>query len=69
MMVLVDIGYALYTRRTAQGKPLGASTASAVIMLGSGYVVTSYVGNPILLSAAVCGAFVGTWLTIKFDKA
>jgi|GEM_PF-1014745 len=66
--VLSDTLWAMYIRRTNLGKALSASSLSAVIVLTAGVVAIEYVNNNWYLIPAALGAFVGTYITIKFDN-
>jgi len=63
-----DTLWAIYIRRVTHGKTLSASTLSAIIIIAGGLVAIEYIGNNWYLLPAAIGAFVGTFLTIKFDN-
>lgn len=67
-MVILDICYAVYTRRASQGCSLQAASMAAAIILLSGYVTISYTSDPLALIPAVMGAFAGTALAVHFDN-
>ena len=66
--VLGDILWAIYIRRTSAGKALSAATASLCIALLGGIAITQYVENAAYLIPTALGAFVGTLLTVSWDK-
>lgn len=65
---MADLLWAIYIRRTTEGKAIPAATYSALIVLLGAVVVTTYVENSYYLIPAVAGAFIGTLATIRFDK-
>jgi len=67
--LLSDVVFTLYLLRTAQGRALSAATYSALIYVISGVLVLIYVdkGLPAVVPVAA-GAWVGTWLTIRWDR-
>lgn len=67
-MALTDALYAFYTRRTSAGRAHSAGIFAALLIVTSGVVTTLYVKNPYLLGAAAAGAYVGTALTVHYDR-
>jgi len=67
-MLVTDVIWVFYIRRTAQGKSFQAASMSALMSLTSALVVVSYIENSIYLIPTAIGAFVGTILSIRFDK-
>jgi hypothetical protein len=65
-MFLMDFVWARYTAAIARQYAHAASSWAVFIILLSGYVTTSYVGNPWLLVPAGFGAYAGTWAAIKW---
>jgi nicotinamide riboside transporter PnuC len=65
--VLLDIIWAEYTKAIASRKRLMASSWAAVIPVMSSILFIAFVSNPWLLSAAACGGFVGTWLSVSME--
>lgn len=63
-----DLLWAFYIRRTTEGKALQAASYSAIIVLLGAIAVASYVENSWYLFPAIVGAFVGTLLTVGFDR-
>jgi hypothetical protein len=65
---LTDVVWVLYIRRAGEGKAVSAGFLSMLIILFGAYITIEYVGNHWYLLPAVLGAFVGTYLTVVFDK-
>ena len=65
--VLLDIIWAEYTKAIASKKRLMASLWSAIIPVMSAILFVTFIANMWLLTAAACGAFVGTWLSLSID--
>ncbi|MFA6365497.1 MAG: hypothetical protein WCW78_03810 [Candidatus Paceibacterota bacterium] len=66
--VLSDMLWAFYIRRSNDGKALSAALFSSAIILSGGLVVVAYVENNWYLLPAALGAFIGTFISIQFDK-
>jgi uncharacterized protein YebE (UPF0316 family) len=64
--VLFDILYALYVICVSKQRPLAASGISAVMYSVGAYGVMSYLHNPIYLIPLACGAFIGTYVAVKY---
>lgn len=64
--VFFDILYALYVICVSRQKPLSASAISAVMYSVGAYGVMSYLHNPIYLIPLACGAFIGTYIAVKY---
>lgn len=66
--LISDIVFALYLRRVAQGRACAAAWYSAGIYAIAGVLTLLYVrhGLEVILPVA-CGAFCGTWLTVRLD--
>jgi hypothetical protein len=63
-----NILWAIYIRRTGQGKALQSALISMAIVVIGGLVIKSYVDNIYLLIPSGCGAFVGHYITVKLDS-
>lgn len=63
---LIDVFWTLYIGSVAEKKALPAANASAIIIALGGITVLAYTNNPILLTASVLGAFIGTYITVRF---
>lgn len=64
--ILFDILYALYVIFVSQHKPLAASAVSAVMYSIGAYGVMSYLHNPSYLIPLGAGAFIGTYVAVKY---
>jgi hypothetical protein len=65
-MLLTDIVYTLLLKSVQNDKPFAASIwASAITFLG-GVAVINYTTNNMMIIPAVLGAFVGTYIGMKF---
>lgn len=67
-VALADVFWTLYFIATEQRKAAAAAAWSASIVLLSAYTVTEYVHDRKLVIAAVLGAFIGTYATVRFKK-
>jgi len=66
--IILDVVWAFSVRRTAHGIPLESAIFSALVTLVGGIVTVEYVNNLWYLLFAVAGAFIGSFLTVKFDS-
>jgi drug/metabolite transporter (DMT)-like permease len=66
-MAITDALWAIYIRRTNEGRAIAAGVLAALLLALGGVVVVYYTKNPWLLLVAALGAFVGTFLTVKHD--
>lgn len=64
--VLFDILYALYVICVSKQRPLAASGISAVMYSVGAYGVMSYLHNPLYLIPLAAGAFIGTYVAVKY---
>jgi hypothetical protein len=65
-MLFTDIVYTLLLKSVQNDKPFAASIwASAITFLG-GVAVINYTTNNMMIIPAVLGAFVGTYIGMKF---
>lgn len=67
-LVAIDFCWTFYIAKVAERKAIQSGAWSAMITLLSAFVVVAYTTNPILIVAAVLGAFVGTVLAVKMNK-
>lgn len=63
-----DLLWAVYIRRTTEGKALRAAVYSGFIVLLGAIVVSSYIENSWYLFPAIIGAIIGTYIVVRFDK-
>lgn len=67
-MTALDFAYGEYTKAAADRRILSASVW-AVILYGFGAVVAiNVIADNWNVIPAMCGAFAGTWLSIRFGK-
>lgn len=64
--VAVDVLYALYVMAVGRGKPLSAALISAVLYSLLAFGVVTYSANMLYLVPLASGAFVGTYLTVRW---
>jgi uncharacterized protein YebE (UPF0316 family) len=64
--VLFDILYALYVLCVSRQQALSASLISAVLYSLGAYGVMNYLHNPWYLLPLACGAFIGTYIAVKY---
>lgn len=66
--VLVDILYAAYIIAVEKRRPLAAAAISSVLYSLLAFGVITYSKNPIYLIPLASGAFLGTYLTVRFHR-
>lgn len=64
----VDCCWTFYIAKVGEGRALAAATWSALIMVCGAFATISYLEDKRLLLAAIAGAWVGTYLTVKLKK-
>lgn len=64
--VFFDILYALYVLCVSRKQAVRASAISSVLYSLGAYGVMSYLDNPLYLIPLACGAFLGTYLAVKY---
>lgn len=64
--VLFDILYALYVLCVSRQRAFAASGISAVLYSLGAYGVMNYLHNPWYLLPLACGAFIGTYVAVKY---
>ncbi len=67
-MMLADVCWTLYFMKIAEKKAAQAAVWGSVIILFGAISTTSYVDDHSLIIAAVIGAFIGTYATIKYKN-
>lgn len=67
-VALMDSAWALYTLHVSRRNAAAAAMWSAMIILLSGFAAVSYVADHWLLTAAMAGALVGTYFTVRGSK-
>jgi hypothetical protein len=67
-MILADVCWTYYFIKVEERKAIAAGVWSALIIVASSFITTSYVEDRSLIIAAVLGAFIGTAGTVYFKK-
>jgi presenilin-like A22 family membrane protease len=67
-MVVVDFIYAHYTKAASAHRALSAANWAASMPYVNGLVVLLYVNDPWLLIPCSAGAWMGTWLSMRWDN-
>lgn len=66
---VVDIAYAYYIRRTAEGKALSAALWSGAIAASGAFNILAYTADRRLILPMILGYIVGTYWAVKRDRA
>ena len=66
-LAVIDVLYAIYTKKVQQDKPFHASLFATAIYSVNALVVISFVQDPWLLVPAALGSFVGTYVGVKIN--
>lgn len=64
--VFFDILYALYVICVSRRQAVAASAISSVLYSLGAYGVMTYLHNPLYLIPLACGAFLGTYIAVKY---
>jgi len=64
--ILFDILYALYVMCVSQQRALRASVISSILYSIGAYGVMNYLENPLYIIPLACGAFIGTFIAVKY---
>jgi peptidoglycan biosynthesis protein MviN/MurJ (putative lipid II flippase) len=67
-MIVADVCWTYYFLKVEERKPIDAGIWSALIIVASAFITTSYVADKSLVPAAVLGAFIGTAGTVYYKK-
>jgi len=67
-MIVADICWTYYFLNVEERKPTAAGIWSALIIVASAFITTSYIADKSLVPAAVLGAFIGTAGTVYYKK-
>ena len=67
-MIVADVCWTYYFLKVEERKPIDAGIWSALIIVASAFITTSYVADRSLVPAAVLGAFIGTAGTVYYKK-
>lgn len=63
-----DVCWTLYFIHTSNKNAVKAAFWSSMIMVCSAFAVASYVEDHRLMPAAIIGAFLGTYYTVKYKR-
>lgn len=66
--LVFDSLYALYIKAISELRPLRASFLSAGMYILTAYGTIEYVNNPINLIPLLAGGFIGTFVTLRWNK-
>jgi len=66
--IVADVCWTYYFLNVEERKPMAAGIWSALIIIASAFITTSYVADRSLVPAAVLGAFLGTAGTVYYKK-
>lgn len=67
-MIVADVCWTFYFMKVEERKYIGAGVWSALIIVASAFITTSYIEDKTLVPAAVLGAFLGTAGTVYYKK-
>lgn len=67
-MILADVCWTYYFIKVEERKAIAAGIWSALIIVASSFITTSYVEDRSLIIAAVLGAFIGTTGAVYLKK-
>lgn len=67
-VIVLDYVYAEYTKAAADRNAIVSSNMAMALIVITGFVTSCYVVNQWLLIPAAAGAWVGTYLSIKYGK-
>jgi len=66
-MFVVDVFYAIYLKSIENNKPIFASFMAMIVFFVASIATIGYIDNHWLLIPACMGAFVGTWVGVKYN--
>jgi peptidoglycan biosynthesis protein MviN/MurJ (putative lipid II flippase) len=67
-MIIADVCWTYYFIKVEERKAIAAGVWSALIIIASSFITTSYVEDKSLVPAAVIGAFIGTAGTVWYKN-
>ena len=67
-MIIADVCWTYYFIKVGENKAIAAGIWSALIIVASSFITTSYVEDKSLVPAAVIGAFIGTASTVWYKN-
>lgn len=66
--VVIDILYAMYVICVGKRQPINAAVVSSFLYSLGAYGVISYSKNPLYVVPLAVGAFLGTYLVVKYNE-
>lgn len=67
-MIIADVCWAMYFIEIDKRRVWAAGVWSAIIIIASAFITTSYVEDKSMVPAAALGAFIGTAGTVYYKK-
>ena len=67
-MIVADVCWTMYFIEIDKRRVYAAGIWSAIIIIASAFITTSYVEDKSLVPAAAIGAFIGTAATVWYKK-
>ena len=67
-MIVADVCWTMYFIEIDKRRVYAAGMWSAIIIIASAFITTSYVEDKSLVPAAAIGAFIGTAATVWYKK-
>lgn len=67
-LALADVCWTKFFIETANKRAVAAGVWSALIILCGSYATVSFVSDKRFITAAMIGAFLGTWATVTYEK-
>ena len=67
-MIVADVCWAMYLIEIDKRRVWAAGVWSAIIIIASAFITTSYVEDKSMVPAAALGAFIGTAGTVYYKK-
>jgi len=68
-LFVADVIWTLYIRWSAKGLAFKAASAGSALWLCSAFVFIEVVKDYMVIVPALAGSFLGTYVTIKWDKS
>ena len=68
LLFISDVLWTLYIRWSSRGLAVRAALTSVFIWAASAWTFLEFIDDRFVIIPASVGAFLGTYLTIKFDK-
>jgi hypothetical protein len=67
-MIVADVCWTYYFIKVEERKAIAAGVWSALIIVASSFITTSYIEDRSLIPAAILGAFIGTAGTVWYKN-